>query len=96
MAHLVRLKYATTQQFGLGGIPGGVSYTYIRAKVKNIGYEKNAQVHYKSLRFPKFGQTYLSLGWAITATMICLDAIQDFPPMIWLSSPPRCPHTANG
>jgi hypothetical protein len=52
MSHLVRLKYATTQQFAIGGIPGGVSYTYIRVKVKNIAYDKTVQAHYKASSFP--------------------------------------------
>lgn len=62
MSHLVRLKYATTQQFALGGIPGGVSYTYIRVKVKNIAYEKTVQVHYKASSFPEMWAD-MPLSW---------------------------------
>ena len=47
MGNLVRLKYATTQEFALGGIPGGVAYTYVRAKVKNDHFEKDVHVHYR-------------------------------------------------
>lgn len=53
MTQLVRLKYATTQMFALGGIPGGVAYTYIRAKVKNIAYAKDVVVHYRLAGSPQ-------------------------------------------
>src|SRR3569832_1753037 len=53
MTQLVRLKYATTQMFALGGIPGGVAYTYVRAKVKNIAYAKDVIVHYRLAESPQ-------------------------------------------
>lgn len=52
MVHLVRLKYATTQTFAIGGIPGGVAYTYVRAKVNNVAFEKTVVAHYRQLEAP--------------------------------------------
>lgn len=67
MSHLVRLKYATTQQFGIGGIPGGVSYTYLRVKVRNIATIRPCRLITKPLRFPTNGPTCLSPGWVDSA-----------------------------
>jgi hypothetical protein len=39
----VRLQYATAQSFGVSGMT--FSYTYLRVKVQNIGYEKRVILH---------------------------------------------------
>jgi hypothetical protein len=39
----VRLQYATAQSFGVSGMT--FSYTYLRVKVQNIGYEKRVVLH---------------------------------------------------
>jgi hypothetical protein len=59
MNQMVRLKYATRQEFAVGGIPGGVAYTYVRVKVKNIAFAKDVQVHYNS----PGGWQDISLPW---------------------------------
>jgi hypothetical protein len=41
---LVRLKYATTQEFSVGGI--SYAFTYMRVKVRNAGFEKTVGAHY--------------------------------------------------
>jgi hypothetical protein len=60
MSNLVRLKYATTQEFAVGGIPGGVAYTYVKVKVKNTAPSKDVQVHYKQ---PSPSWADISLPW---------------------------------
>jgi hypothetical protein len=42
----LRLAYATSQQFSPGG-GISVSYTYVIAKVANLGYDKNVVLHYR-------------------------------------------------
>ena len=49
MPSSIRLKYATTQSFAVGGVPGGVTYTYVRAKVRNLAFEKHVAVHFRGL-----------------------------------------------
>ncbi len=46
MAAMVRLQYATAQAFSVGGV--SYSYLYAKVKVKNIAYHKEVVVHYNS------------------------------------------------
>jgi hypothetical protein len=62
MKHLVRLKYATTQRFAVGGVPGGVAYTYIRAKVRNAAFDKIVQAVYREPS-PSGGWSVIDLTW---------------------------------
>ena len=40
-----RLKYATSQSFDIAGLPD--EYTHLRAKVENIAFAKDVEVHYR-------------------------------------------------
>lgn len=42
----VRLKYATSQAFTVGGVSD--AYMYTKAKVSNIGFAKDVQIHFRT------------------------------------------------
>lgn len=75
----LRLAYATSQQFS----PGGgihVSYTYVIAKVANLGYDKKVFLHYRE-GFGPWKQRQMSwIEWQGDHDIFSTGAPNDSPP----------------